>query len=238
FIDLLGLPMAELRTRVATLPDDSAIYYTAIYDITGIPRDAVPMLAEVANRPIVSDTVTHIGYGSTGGIVVLPEPIAQETARRALRILDGEPAARIIPPADGDFTKPVFDWRQLQRWKVSERALPPGSEIRFRQPGLWEQYHWVVIAALAVVLIQATMISWLLFERRRRRLAELESRRRIFEVAHLNRAAAAGALSASIAHELNQPLGAILSNAETAELLLRANPLDVAQLKEILTDIR
>jgi len=54
----------------------------------------------------------------------------------------------------------------------------------------------------------------------------------------LNRAAAAGALSASIAHELNQPLGAILSNAETAELLLRANPLDVGQLKEILADIR
>ena len=237
FIDLLGLPTAELRTRVATLPDDSAIYYTAIYSITGIPRDAVPMLAEVANRPIVSDTVTHIGYGSTGGIVVLPEPIAQETARRALRILDGEPAAR-IRPAGGDFTKPVFDWRQLQRWKVSERALPPGSEIRFRQPGLWEQYHWVVIAALTVVLIQAAMIFWLLFERRRRRLAELDSRRRIFEVAHLNRAAAAGALSASIAHELNQPLGAILSNAETAELLLRANPLDVGQLKEILADIR
>ena len=145
---------------------------------------------------------------------------------------------RGIPPAGGDFTKPVFDWRQLQRWKVSERALPPGSEIRFRQPGLWEQYHWVVIAALTVVLIQAAMISWLLFERRRRRLAELESRRRIFEVAHLNRAAAAGALSASIAHELNQPLGAILSNAEAGELLLRANPLDVGQLKEILADIR
>src|SRR5262249_57739363 len=208
--------------------DDSAIYSTAIYGITGIPRDAVPMLAEVANRPIVSDTVTHIGYGSTGGIVVLPEPIAQETARRALRILDGEPAAR-IPPAGGDFTKPVFDWRQLQRWKVSERALPPGSEIRFRQPGLWEQYHWVVIAALTVVLIQAAMIFWLLFERRRRRLAELDSRRRIFEVAHLNRAAAAGPLSASIAPELTHPLGAILSNAETAELLLRANPLDAAQ---------
>jgi C4-dicarboxylate-specific signal transduction histidine kinase len=140
------------------------------------------MLAEVANRPIVSDTVTHIGYGSTGGIVVLPEPIAQETARRALRILDGEPAAR-IPPAGGDFTKPAI------------RAPPPSP----RGTGLPAPH---------------------------------------FEVAHLNRAAAAGALSASIAHELNQPLGAILSNAETAELLLRANPLDVGQLKEILADIR
>ena len=47
-----------------------------------------------------------------------------------------------------------------------------------------------------------------------------------------------GAMTASIAHELNQPLGAILSNAEAAELLLAANPPDVGQLKEIVADIR
>jgi C4-dicarboxylate-specific signal transduction histidine kinase len=45
-------------------------------------------------------------------------------------------------------------------------------------------------------------------------------------------------MSASIAHELNQPLGAILSNAEAAEILLAATPPDVGQLKEILADIR
>jgi signal transduction histidine kinase len=235
FIDLLGLPMNELKKRVAGLPDDSVIYYTAIYE-TGIPRDAVPVLAEVANRPIVSDSVTFIGYGSIGGIVALPEPIAEEVARRALRILDGEPVSR-IPLAGGNFTKPIFDWRQLQRWKVSESMLPPGSEIRFREPGLWEQYHWAVIAALAIVLLQAALIAWLLLERRRRLNAERESRRRLLEVIHLNRTAAAGALSASIAHELNQPLGAILSNTEAAELLLAANPPDLGEVKTILADI-
>ena len=40
------------------------------------------------------------------------------------------------------------------------------------------------------------------------------------ELAHLNRQTTAGELLASIAHELNQPLGAILSNTETAELML------------------
>jgi signal transduction histidine kinase len=58
------------------------------------------------------------------------------------------------------------------------------------------------------------------------------------EVIHLNRTAVAGAMSASFAHELNQPLGAILSNAETAELLLHNAAPDVAQLKDILADIR
>jgi len=82
------------------------------------------------------------------------------------------------------------------------------------------------------------MIAWLLLERRRRLSAELESRGRRLEVIHLDRVAAVGAMSASIAHELNQPLGAILANAETAEMLLEASQIDRDQLKEILADIR
>ena len=103
---------------------------------------------------------------------------------------------------------------------------------------MWEQYRWQMIAILVAMLLQAAVIGWLLFERYRRRRAEIESRGRMREVIHLNRTAAAGALSASIAHELNQPLGAILSNAEAAELLLTANPPDLDQVREILGDIR
>ena len=55
--------------------------------------------------------------------------------------------------------------------------------------------------------------------RRRRTAAELASRRHLEEVAHLNRSAAVGVLSASLGHELNQPLGAVLSNAEAAQVL-------------------
>ena len=60
----------------------------------------------------------------------------------------------------------------------------------------------------------------------------------MLEVIHFNRTATAGALSASIAHELNQPLGAILSNAEAAELLLAANPPDLDQVEGDSGDIR
>ena len=58
------------------------------------------------------------------------------------------------------------------------------------------------------------------------------------ELAHVGRQATAGELSSSIAHELNQPLGAILTNAETAELILQSPSPDLAELKEILADIR
>jgi signal transduction histidine kinase len=132
----------------------------------------------------------------------------------------------------------MVDWRQLKRWNISESRLPPGSEVRFREFSLWEQYRWQIIAVLAILLAQATMITWLVLEQRRRRIAEAKLRQRLLEVIHLNRTATAGALSASVAHELNQPLGAIQSYAEAAALYLKADPPNIERIEQILANIR
>ena len=58
------------------------------------------------------------------------------------------------------------------------------------------------------------------------------------ELAHANRYSAVGELTTSIAHELNQPLGSILTNAETAELMLKASSPDLDEISQILADIR
>jgi signal transduction histidine kinase len=117
---------------------------------------------------------------------------------------------------------PKYDWRQLQRWNISESRLPPGSEILFREPTVWERYSWQIASIVAVVLIQAGLIAIMLQEHRRRQFAEVQSRQRMTELAHVNRFATAGELTASIAHEINQPLGSILANAETAEAILKS----------------
>ena len=241
FIDLLGLPMTEIRKRVSALPNDTAIIYTSVtFDgvgVTYVPHQGLAAFADVANRPIVIDVETNIGYGGVGGLVTTPTPVGEASARIALRILGGEEASK-IPVTTGDFTRPIFDWRELQRFKINENRLPAGSEIRFRQLGLWDQYRWELITILAVVLTQGLLIGGLLFEHRRRHAAELELRGRLLELIHLNRTATTGALSASIAHELNQPLGAILSNAETIEILLETKTPDLKKIKEILANIR
>jgi two-component system, LuxR family, sensor kinase FixL len=71
-----------------------------------------------------------------------------------------------------------------------------------------------------------------------RKQAEAELRRLQGEVAHVSRVSTMGQLSTALAHELNQPLGAILSNAEAAEMLLDAEPPALGQVREILADIR
>ena len=85
--------------------------------------------------------------------------------------------------------------------------------------------------------MQTALIVVLLNERRRRQFAEAQSRHRLTELAHVIRFSTAGELTASIAHEINQPLGAILSNAETAEEILKSPKPDIAELKEIVQDI-
>ena len=240
-IELMGLPMAELRQQVSKLPERSAIIYTSIHsDGKGSlfrSAHAVSLIAENANRPIVVSSETLLSPGGIGGYVLVPHVIGTEAGRLALRILQGEQAAD-IPRQTIEAVVPVFNWQQMQRWDVAAGSLPPGSEIRLRQLSLWERYRWQVMAVIAVILIQAALISILLHERRRRGSAELEARDRLSELAHVGRRATAGELSSSIAHELNQPLGAILTNAETAELILKSQSPDVTELKEILADIR
>ena len=240
-IDLTGLPMAELRKRVAALPDDAAILYTALFSdgarVFFRPVDALAMIAEVANRPIVISIETFLDRGGIGGYFTLPAIIGKEAAALALRILDGESPAS-IPITTGDSVRPIFDWRQMQRWGVSEGDLPPGSEIRNRVLTIWEAYPSEIAAIAAMVFLQSGLIGTLLYERRRRRNAEVEAHERMTELAHMNRQATAGQLSASIAHELNQPLGAILNNAEAAALIIDSPSPDLEEIKAIISDIK
>jgi signal transduction histidine kinase len=240
FIDLMGLPLSVVKQRLATLPERSAILYIGINSdqtMVYVSSDLVPALAEVANRPIFVGVETYFGTGAVGGFILSPKQVGREAGQLALRVIAGADPST-IPVTTSKSERPLFDWRQLKRWDISESNLPPGSEVRFRPPGAWEQYRWQILAAFAVVLLQSAVLGGLFIERHRRHSAEEESRRRIMQVIHLNRTATAGALSASVAHELNQPLGAILNYAETAELLLSEDSLDVPQLREIIADIR
>ncbi|WP_438023883.1 hybrid sensor histidine kinase/response regulator [Sorangium sp. So ce233] len=69
------------------------------------------------------------------------------------------------------------------------------------------------------------------------RAAELRVQKAQDELAHLNRVSAMSELAASIAHELNQPLAAILSNAQAAQRLLSHAPPDIAEARAALGDI-
>ncbi len=213
-IDLTGLPMRVVKQRVASLPDDSAIIFTTI-NIDGdgvryLPRAALNTITNAANRPVVVDVASYLGTGAAGGLVIKPPVLGREAGQLVRRILDGEDASRIAV-APSQASGPVFDWRALRRWKISETQLPPDSEILFREASIWERYRWQIVAVAAALVLQSTLIAALLLEDRARRAAQSQSFQLMSELAGRDRVSAVGEMSATMAHELRQPLAAIVA---------------------------
>ena len=111
----------------------------------------------------------------------------------------------------------VIAWPQLLPTFQEDGSAAMAAEMQMRMPP-GEGYRWQILLLVAIVSAQSVLLTALLFERRRRMNAEV--------------------LAAIIAHELSQPLGAILTNSEAANALLKGSAPDLAELREILTDIQ
>jgi signal transduction histidine kinase len=240
------LSFEDVLKDAAHLPPHSAIFWHLMsVDAAGVTHEgtaALHRLSAAANAPIFSYLDGFFDGSIVGGSMHSIEKGMAIAAAAAIRILNGEKAGD-VKVAPSQFELPRFDWRQMQRFGISDSHLPPGSTVYFREPSVWERYLWLIASVVAVFLIQAGLIAILLREHRRRQFAEVQSRQRMTELAHVNRFATAGELTASIAHEINQPLGSILTNAETAAAILQSQRPDIAalsdvvELREIVNDI-
>lgn len=239
-INLTGLPLDEQLARAAVLPDKTAVLYTSLFiDDQGTrysAPDALTAIAKVANRPIIVDVESLVGLGATGGFVLDNVAYGREVAALAVRILD-DAAVAAKPIAVSQYTIPLFDWRQLNKWKIRESSLPLGSQIRFRSPSMWEQFSTEILTAAAVFLVQLGLIGWLIDEHRRRHLAEVQARTSMAELTQLNRLATAGELSAAIAHEIKQPIAGIVAMAGAAARWLSRDRPDIGKAQDAVNKI-
>jgi signal transduction histidine kinase len=230
----------DILKNAAALPPQSAIYWHQMnVDAAGVVHEGdkgLETLYAVANAPIFSFSDAFFDGEVVGGPMNSVVEASRLTVTVAVRILGGEKAGDIKIPPIG-FATPKFDWRQMQRWGISESRLPPGSKIYFRDPTLWEQYQWQIALIVSVILVQAALIVGLLYEHRRRQIAEAESLHRVNELAQMNRFATAGALSASIAHEVRQPLTTISAAGETALIWLKRRVPNLKQVRKELESV-
>jgi len=239
FTYLAELPLEQLLSTLSLLPSrDIVLYLTLFQDGIGqplVPHEVVERVSSVASVPVYGFLDQYLGRGIVGGSLYSSSTVGAEAAKMALPLLTGAtPPQKFVEVFSN---KIAFDWRQMQRWGISENRLPPGSEILFREPTVWQRYSWQIALTITIILVQAGLISVMLREHRRRQLAEVQSRQRMTELARVIRFSTAGELTASIAHEINQPLGSILTNAETAQAILKSPSPDIAELNEIVVDI-
>lgn len=179
FTWLNTLSLDEMKARIAALPPHSFILFGMLtMDATGVPYDnddALRQLHAVASAPLFAYFASQLGLGGIGGRLYQDTEVGVQAAHAAIRILQGE-RPETIPPRIIESGIPAYDWRELQRWGISESRLPAGSRILFRQPGLWEQYWGRIVAILLLCLAQTGLIVSLLINRVRRRRAEAAAR--------------------------------------------------------------
>jgi PAS domain S-box-containing protein len=173
-IDLLDLPTAQLLQGVAALPQNSVV----ILQLT--PQDSVQramgdddvVMTIARQRP--SYCIAAAFCLDRGGIGTTDFDGREQVSLAvdmAARILSGERADN-IPVVNGTVHQVRVDWRQLQRWNISESALPPGSLVLYREPTTWERDKKYIFAALVVIAAQALWILALLGQRARKRKTE------------------------------------------------------------------
>jgi signal transduction histidine kinase len=236
----LGLPYETLLDRVSHLPRETIVIFTTVVgdgsSRTLVPAQVVEELAKVASAPVYGSADAYLGRGIVGGYIDLREDSGIAAADLALEILAGKDPRAITPRPSNALTFRV-DARQLQRWQLSEMSLPTGTITYFKEPTAWERYRWQIIFIAAALLIQTALIIGLLYEHRHRRTAEAVSRSAIRKLADMNRVATAGELTASIAHEVNQPLAAMVTNANAALRWLTSKTPDLDEASAALARI-
>lgn len=156
-----------------------------------------------------------------------------------------------------------FDWHSGEGTRVEHFHAPPPGDYVFRvraanNDGVWNEtgtslaftvlpYYWQTwwfrLTTALLLVGSGVLVAWM--QSRSRVLRALERERVASEIqelreklAHSNRVSSMGQLASALAHELSQPLGAILRNAEAGELLLDQAPPDLPEVRAILNDIR
>ena len=236
------LSLPEILRRCASLPRDSAIVYLTFgTDAQGGAYADERVLADLhatANAPMFASLSPLLGHGIVGGRLMSIDDLSSQHGRRGHSNLERRAAWKHRRTATTAPGQPIFDWRELQRWGIPESRLPPGSVVRYRSPSLWEEYKLTVLSAAGALVVQSLLIVGLLYQRRARQRAELDSRRNLALAADANRRETMSALTSSIAHELGQPLSSMMHNAQALQMMVTANRATPDTIGEILADIQ
>jgi formate hydrogenlyase transcriptional activator len=174
FTYLAGLKMVDLQKELAQLPEQTIVFYICIHQdgkgdyFTAV--EALSLTAQVLSAPIYGVGIPYLGHGIIGGYLISYEGLGVRAADLGLRVLAGE-----SPRAIGIETLPsvpMFDWRQLRRWDISEKSLPPGSVVSYKESTLWDLYQWHIIGVISLIVVEALLIAALIIQMGKRRRAQ------------------------------------------------------------------
>jgi PAS domain S-box-containing protein len=210
-----------------------AMGYELVWDLIAAAQIAAQLRASDQRfRAVVEAVPSAILLIDGKGMIALANAQAETVFGYERAELVAKPVEMLIPER---FRGAHVALRDTYALDPRARAMGAGRELFGRRKSGGEFPVEVALSPMPVegglfVLVSVVDIT----ERRR---VERETARQRDDLAHLSRVAMLGELSGSLAHELNQPLTAILSNAQAAQRYLAQSPPRVDNLAEILVDI-
>ena len=180
------LTLGQIEAKVRSLPDDTLVLFgSLLQDASGrdfFTNDPLTQISAASRRPVFGVLTEDLGDGILGGVLLSMELAGKASAELGVRVLKGEPASS-IPLVKDAGAVPMFDWRQVQRWGIRQRNLPPGALIRFRKQSLWDAYWKEISLGVGIILVESLLVAGLVIQLRRRKsiegeLAEAETRYR------------------------------------------------------------
>lgn len=241
---LTDLSMDEIITKVHKIPENSIIFVPVFTtDSKSVPYynpEAVNLISRESNVPVFVLSDMGMDNGAFGGYVLSFKKAGLFTGKVAVDILNGKDLNSISVNED-DYYEYVFDWRELKRWHLqNSEFIPEGSTILSEEIIPLEKFKWIIGAVILFLVLQSLLIANLIRLNRKQKLLNqkiIETENKYRGFLHEDRALRLGQIAASLSHELNQPLTAILSTAQAGINFINSNEANNELLKQILQKI-
>jgi signal transduction histidine kinase len=246
FIDITGISIDSTLRKIAQLPEKSIVVIVSYNeDINGLPfttPEVANLITKISKVPIFilgSDSFPKDG-GVIGGYVISYNNVGKEFGKAANQIIGGTDPRSIKVNLPG-FYQYIFDWRELTRWKLLDsKAISAHSIFLFQHHSFIAEYKWYIVGIIIFMVLQTLVIIYLVRAYRSQKKVKqqiVENQIMFNRIVREDRLSKMTVLTASLSHELNQPLTAILSCAQAGMRFLNSDKLDREQAKEIFKNI-
>jgi signal transduction histidine kinase len=245
FIFVSGITLDSTIKITERIPESSIViipmYLTDIKNISFSTPEAIGIIASHCKVPVFPLFDSFIKTkGGIGGFVFSYISVGKETARIAMEALEGKNLQEIRLD-NMAYYQHIYDWQQLKKWHLTgSKAIPANSIFINKEFSFFSEYKWHMLVLLLVVISETLLIIYLFkLNRRQKEMAKQQTEAEYLyrEVIREDRLSRMSELTASLSHELNQPLTAILYNAQAGMRFLESGKLDDKQAGEIFGNI-
>lgn len=229
----------------ATVPAKSIVFVPSYLSDSKIPvyntPEALSLIADVCKAPLfpVFDSFV-LSRGGVGGNVLALFNVGEETGRIAKEIIGGTDL-RKIKVDKSNFYQHVYNWDQLKKWNLlNSKVIPKNSRFYNEEINFFELYRWQISILMFFLISQTLLILYLIRLNKRQKdvvKQKIETEKIYTQLTREDRLMRMVQLTASLSHELSQPLTSILYSAQAGLRFLKSGKLDEKQTEEIFENI-